>query len=59
MSEQSVLQSSVVDFSENIRELNFLDFIKILGDFTKFGKGFVSKNYHAEKKDEKSISNTI
>ena len=59
MSEQSVLQSSVVDFSENIRELNFLDFIKILGDFTKFGKEFVSKNYHAEKKDEKSISNTI
>ena len=59
MSEQSVLQSSVVDFSENVRELNFLDFIKILGDFTKFGKEFVSKNYHAEKKDEKSISNTI
>ena len=59
MSEQPVLQSSVVDFSENIRELNFLDFIKILGDFTKFGKEFVSKNYHAEKKDEKSISNTI
>ena len=59
MSEQSVLQSSVVDFSENVRELNFLDFIKILGDFTKFGKEFVSKNYHAEKTDEKSISNTI
>ena len=30
-----------------------------LGDLTKFGKEFVSKNYHADKKDEKSISSTI
>ena len=30
-----------------------------LGNLRKFGKEFVSKNPHAEGKDEKSISNTI
>ena len=50
---------SVVDFSKNIRELNILDFRKTLVDLRKFGEDFVSKNCHAEEKDEKSISNTI
>ena len=53
------LRPSVVDFSKNIRELNSLDFKKTLGDLRKFGKEFVSKNYHAVEKDEKPISNTI
>ena len=59
MTEQTILQPSVIDFSKNIRELNILDFRKTLGDLTKFGKELVSKNYHAEEKDKKSISNTI
>ena len=59
MTEQTILQPSVTDFSKNIRELNILDFRKTLGDLTKFGKEFVSKNYHAEEKDKKSISDTI
>ena len=59
MTEQTILQPSVIDFSKNIRELNILDFRKTLGDLRKFGKEFVSTNCHAEEKDEKSISNTI
>ena len=57
--EQTILRPSVVDFSENIRELNILDFRKTLVDLAKFGKDFVLKNYHAEEKDKKFISNTI
>ena len=54
MTEQTILRPDVVDFSKNIRELNVLDFRKTLINLTKFGK-----NYHAEEKDKKSISNTI
>ena len=54
-----VLLISARMFDSLITELNILDFRKTLGDLTKSSKVFVSKNYHAEEKDEKSISNTI
>ena len=59
MTKQTIYDPALFDFSKNIRERNIFDIRKTLGDLTKFGKEFVSKNYHAEEKDEKSIWRTI